>query len=251
MKFTKFLLVVLIGIFSDCHLFSEPSSVTQFDQGEYAYMDKLALSAGTDKSSAFHNYTQVYSQYFKNCKDHPIHFLEIGIYKGDSVKFWESYFPNATLHFIDITDAHIQYHSQRSSYHFIDQSNKRALQKFAASQEPFDIILDDGGHTMIQQINSFVALFDSLKPGGLYIIEDLHTSYWTSYGGSGNNEKAGKGTAVGYLKDLIDHVNFPGAASSCADASKLPENIKAQMNALREHIHAIHFYTSVCIIEKK
>lgn len=104
---------------------------------------------------------------------------------------------------------------------------------------------------MNQQINSFAALFPHLKAGGLYIIEDLHTSYWQVYGGSDNIEKASDGTTVGYLKDLIDHVNFPGAASECADAEKLPSHLKLQMNYLRDHIESIHFYTSLCIIEKK
>lgn len=155
------------------------------------------------------------------------------------------------MHFIDIAYKNILYHSSRSHYHFIDQSNKEDLHAFASQIGPFDIILDDGGHTMDQQINSLNALFPYLKAGGLYIIEDLHTSYWEVYGGSGNIEKANDGTAVGFLKDLIDHVNFPGSASACADASKLPEHLKLQMNDFRACIESLHFYTSLCIIVKK
>ena len=40
----------------------------------------------------------------------------------------------------------------------------------------FDIIVDDGGHTMLQQQNTLAALWDRLQPGGLFIVEDLHTS---------------------------------------------------------------------------
>lgn len=244
MKILLCMMAVLLGQLAN-------AGITPYDHEAYAQMDTLALAAGTDKSSAFHNYTKVYSQCFKNCKDQPINFLEIGIYKGDSVKFWESYFPQAELHFIDITDNYLQYHSTRSSYHYIDQSDKKALRRFADKHGSFDVILDDGGHTMHQQINSFIALFPHVKSGGLYIIEDLHTSYWKSYGGSGNNELADKGTAVGYLKHLVDQVNFPGAASTCADANKLPPEIKMQMNDLRLHIESIRFHTSLCIIEKK
>lgn len=222
-----------------------------YDPNAYESMDALALSAGTDKSSDFHNYTRIYSQYFNHYKNEPIKFLEIGIYKGNSVKFWEDYFPHAELHFIDIRPENILYHSARSHYHFIDQTHTKKLKTFAEQYGPFDVILDDGGHTMDQQIISFKALFSSVKPGGLYIIEDLHTSYWREYGGSGTLEKANSRTAVGYLKKLVDQINFAGAASGCADVQKLPERIKGQMNELRKSIEAIHFYTSLCIIEKK
>jgi hypothetical protein len=222
-----------------------------YDTDAYKFMDALALSAGTDKSSNHHNYTRIYSQYFSHFKNDPIKFLEIGIFKGNSVKFWEDYFPNAELHFIDVNSMNILYHSMRSHYHFIDQAHAIRLKRFAEKYGPFDVILDDGGHTMNQQITSFNALFSSIKPGGLYIIEDLHTSHWKTYGGSGNLEEANEGTAVGYLKSLVDHVNFPGAASGVADVHKLPEDIKCQMHWLRESIEAIHFYTSLCIIEKK
>jgi Methyltransferase domain len=247
--------IIILALFFLVTSFKHPlvsqSLVTHYDKAEYELMDNLALWAGTDKSSAFHNYTRIYSRYFKECKNKPIKFLEIGIYKGDSVRFWEAYFSKAELHFIDITDKHIHYHSSRASYHLIDQTNVRELRRFASVDGPFDIILDDGGHTMHQQISSFLALFPHLKSGGLYIIEDLHTSYWKSHGGSGNIEKANEGTTIGYLKDLIDHINFPGAASACADASKLPDNIKVQMNDFRQQIESIRFYTSICIIEKK
>jgi hypothetical protein len=227
------------------------SSATHYDDQAYQSMDALALQAGTDKGSSFHNYTKVYSQYFKFCRNEPIRFLEIGIYKGDSVKFWESYFPKADLHFMDITADYIQYYSDRSKYHYLDQSDLTLVQKLGVHEGPFDIILDDGGHTMAQQINSLIALFPSVKSGGLYIIEDLHTSYWKSHEGSGDVNHAGSGTAIGFLKNLIDDVNFPGAASYCADYHKLPASLQLQMNEMRHHIEAIHFYTSVCIIEKR
>ena len=63
----------------------------------YAKLDALALKAGTDKSSAQHNYTKIYSRYFSPIKDKPLKFLEIGIYKGNSVKMWENYFPNGVM----------------------------------------------------------------------------------------------------------------------------------------------------------
>ena len=104
---------------------------------------KFVLETGTDKSSAFHNYTRIYSKYLSKFKAAPIKFLEIGIYYGNSVKLWERYFPNADLHFIDIDPNQIHYHSIRSHYHFVDQANKKALSNFVIGEGgDFDVIID-------------------------------------------------------------------------------------------------------------
>ncbi len=219
----------------------------------YQIMDTLALNAGTDKSSAFHNYTSVYSKYFDKIKNDRLVFLEIGIYKGDSVKLWENYFPNADLHFIDITSEYIQYNSTRSHYHFLNQKNVLALEALGKDVGPFDIIIDDGGHTMTQQITSFKALFPFVKPGGMYVIEDLHTSYWNQYGGIGSFENpiGGKGTTVGFLQELVDSVNFVGASTECADFDKANASLLSRMTKYQKHIESIHFHSSLCIIIKR
>lgn len=228
------------------------AAVVSASQTGYAYMDSLALSAGTDKSSAWHNYTRVYSKYFDALKDIPIRMLEIGIYKGDSVKFWERYFPNAELHFIDITSKYIQYQSNRSAYHFLDQTDTAALQQLGESFGKFDIIIDDGGHTMEQQIASFKALFPYVNSGGMYVIEDLHTSYWREYGGNGtrSSPKAGSETTIGLLKSLIDDVNYIGASTQCADPAKASAALK-NLNEYKRHIESMHFYDSLCIIIRR
>lgn len=220
----------------------------------YEYLDRIAVNALTDKSSLHHNYTRIYAKYLDSIKNDRIKFLEIGIYKGNSVKMWEQYLPNAELHFIDITNQLIEYTSDRSKYHFLDQANFFHLTQFInETGGNFDIIVDDGGHRMDQQFNSFVALFPALKSGGLYIIEDLCTSYWACYGGGGDfsNPIAGPNTMIGTLKALIDFINTPSATTGCADIDKMPPELRANLNYFQENILSMHFYDSVCIIEKR
>lgn len=223
-------------------------------KAEYESMDRLALNAGTDKSSAFHHYTKVYADYFSPMKNEPLVFLEMGIYKGNSVKLWENYFPQATLHFIDINPSYIEYQSTRSHYHFVDQSNWLALHAFAKEVgQEFDVILDDAGHSSVAQIGAFQTLFPYVKSGGLYIIEDLHASYWQNYGGNGTMEhpKAGPGTCVHYLQSLVDDLNYSSARTACADEAKVPPHIRQEFDYYQDHIESIHFHKSVCIIRKK
>lgn len=240
---------ILLCLFCLCYC-----SLPAEEISEYEYLDKIAVNSLTDKSSLFHNYTKIYAKYLGNLKNKPIKFLEIGIFKGNSVKMWEQYLTKADLHFIDITSQHIEYFSERATYHYLDQANSAQLSQFIIDTGGnFDIICDDGGHRMDQQFNSFVALFPTLKSGGLYIIEDLCTSYWACYGGNGDfeNPKAGPGTMVGTLQALIDYINMPSAMTACADIDKMPPQLRANLNYFQENIVSMHFYDSVCIIEKR
>src|SRR5205085_1265677 len=106
-----------------CILLPAYLAAVDANEKKYRQLDKIALEAGTDKSSAYHNYTRVYSEYFSKYQNSPIKFLEIGIQYGNSVKLWERYFPNAELHFIDIDPKPILYFSDRAHYHFIDQTD--------------------------------------------------------------------------------------------------------------------------------
>ncbi|MGK5594566.1 MAG: hypothetical protein ACSNEK_04325 [Parachlamydiaceae bacterium] len=223
-------------------------------ESEYEYLDRLGVEAQTDKSSLFHNYTKIYAKHFSSLRNQPIKFLEIGICKGCSVKMWEQYFPKGDLYFIDITDKDIEYHSPRSKYFFLDQANVEQLRAFTKEAgEDFDIIIDDGGHRMDQQLNSFIVLFPTLKSGGLYIIEDLCTSYWKIYGGHGTTEKpkAKDGTTLRILQGLVDGINLPGATTWCADIEKMPPEQRAALNYFQENILSIQFYGNLCIVEKR
>jgi hypothetical protein len=229
-----------------CSFLLTQSALARVNQEDYRYMDELALAAGADKASNFHNYTEIYARYFAPLKDQPIKFLEIGIYKGSSVRLWEEYFKNAELHFMDITLARVEYSPQRAHYHIADQEKSQDLRKFIETAGgDFDIILDDGGHTMMQQSISFKYLFPHVKSGGMYIIEDLHTSYWPEFGG-GNHPR----TMINYLKGLIDDVNFVGAHTKRASHINVNPSLK-DLNLYREQIESIHFYDSVAIIIKR
>jgi hypothetical protein len=239
----KKILVMFIFCFSS---FLNNELRAALNQDEYLYLDQIALKTGADKGSNYHNYTDIYSRYFADLKDAPIKFLEIGIFKGASVKLWEEYFKNADLHFIDISFQEAEYFSERSHYHICDQASEAALKRFVQEAGgDFDIIIDDGGHTMLQQIISFKTLFPHLKSGGMYIIEDLHTSYWSSHGGGGPH------STVNFLKSLVDEVNFIGAKTTRASHLNIPSSVQKDLNIYRESIYSIHFYDSVAIILKR
>lgn len=219
-------------------------------------LDELALKYDTDKSSRFHSYTKQYEKYFEQLRNRPIKFLEIGFYIGASAHMWEDYFINGNLFFIDINPEILKYLNDFKRIHlnFVDQGDPVALNNYIKEVGgDFDIIIDDGGHTMLQQITSFNVLFPHVKSGGIYVIEDLHTSYpygpgYATYYGCGNPSQP---TAIDFLKKLVDCVNLPGARTTCADASKCPGNMIGDLPAYLAEIESVHFYCSLAFIIKK
>ena len=70
-----------------------------------------------------------------------------------------------------------QYESSNTKIYIGDQTDESFLKSILNENEKPDIIIDDRGHTSNQQISSFNFLFEELKVGGIYLVEDTHTSY--------------------------------------------------------------------------
>lgn len=208
------------------------------------------------KALVFHAYTKHYEKYFESMRNKPVKFLEIGFYRGSSAHMWEDYFVNGNLFFIDVNPevlAHAQ-EFKRVHIDLVNQDDAIALNNFILNVgSSFDIIIDDGGHTMSQQITSFITLFPYLKSGGVYVIEDLHTSYpyVSNYAMDYGCANPMQPTAIDFLKTLIDCINLPGARTACADSSKCPRNIISDLPNYLTEIEAIHFYCSLVFIIKK
>ncbi len=145
--------------------------------GQLASLARLESGADcTDKGALDHNFVEIYEKFFFQWKEEPIRILEIGIYGGGSLELWYKYFSKASVFGIDI-DPKQGMDNDRVQTFVADQSNRNQLQKFIdINGGDFDIIIDDGGHTMEQQQISLGCLFPYVKSGGYYVIEDLHTS---------------------------------------------------------------------------
>lgn len=126
----------------------------------------------TDKNMSGHGYNLAYDKFLLSNRMNIQKVIEIGTRKG-SINLWLEYFPNCKLFGIDIINPN--YNSDRFIYENIDQGNKTQWESFIKKHgSDFDLIIDDGPHTTPEQLISFDALFNTLKSGGIYIIEDLH-----------------------------------------------------------------------------
>lgn len=159
----------------------------------------------TDKCPRVHNYVGVYDIFLTSMRHTATDILEIGILKGRSMHLWADYFSVATIHGVDIVDkTHLKLPAGRARTYIGDQSSRKDLRSVVEKAgTKFDLILDDGGHTMEQQQISMGFLFPYLKGGGYYIIEDVHTSF-VGHNGKFGTTKDGKNSTL----TMINRYNY-------------------------------------------
>lgn len=148
-------------------------------------LSELAKIYPTDKDFTHNYYNRVYEEVFSPIRSSVKKVLEVGIggfwgevgwVHGNSLKVFRDYFENATIVGLDIQRYEIADLGPRVQVDWIDQSNKELVTEYAAQVVDFDIILDDGSHNTYDQQITFAQLMHSLKSGGIYVLEDLHTS---------------------------------------------------------------------------
>jgi len=140
-----------------------------------------------------HTYTDFYSTLFDHCRDSIKLVFECGIGTNDptlpstmtsngrpgaSLRVWKNYFFNANIYGADI-DKKILFNEDRIKTFFVNQLDKDSIEIMwkNINQNNFDLIIDDGLHTYESGVNLFLHSFQKLKKNGIYIIEDVHSSY--------------------------------------------------------------------------
>ena len=189
-----------------------------------------AAATSTDKGPGGHNYTELYERLFFPWQHEPITIFEIGIADGGSLAMWQAYFPKARIFAADILPK-TQFDNQRVRTLVADQANRDQLQAaMAVAGSDIHVLLDDGGHTMEQQQVSLGFLFKHVRPGGYYVIEDVHTSLpalWKGYG----VERGERNTTLRMLEDFVRSTH-----STIISKYMLPDEI-AHLNAQVESVN--------------
>ena len=183
------------------------------------------------------HYLPVYEREFARFKTRPISFLEIGVFLGGSLPMWKGYFPEGSrLTFIDIDPKCKEHEIEGTKVEIGNQADPEFLERLGKEYGPFDVILDDGSHVCEHQIASFKGLWKHLTDGGLYVVEDCHSSYWPGFGGG----YRAKDSFIEFSKNLIDAMH-----SWYTDQDDIfPFNPAARL------LNAVRYYDSIVAIEK-
>lgn len=183
------------------------------------------------------HYFDIYHRHFNAYRGKPITVVEFGVYHGGSVQMWKHYFgKKARIIGIDINPQCKDLEEKQIEIYIGDQEDRAFLRKLRKEVGPIDILIEDGGHTMKQQITTFEEMFPAVKDGGVYLVEDLHTSYWKEYGGKYKKP----GTFIEYSKHLIDQIN----AYHSKDKKNHP------VTSYTKQIQGMHIYDSIIVFDK-
>ena len=145
-------------------------------------LDRLGFIHGTDKASIMdvsgsctiaHDYLRHYDFLFSSFRADKFSLIEFGCLRGDSLRMWEQYFPNAEIYGVDIDESTKK--NEKGRVHIVigDATSQQTYDTLKAETGGAFIILDDASHAWGDQRRSFELFWDILSPGGFYVIEDL------------------------------------------------------------------------------
>lgn len=191
------------------------------------------------RSVKWEQYFEIYEHHFNKYISQNPTVLEIGVAHGGSTEMFQKYFENAEIFAIDydlqfkdvVTDLGVTVTPG-------DQGDPVFWNSYLQDKPEFDIIIDDGGHTMNQQLTTLLKTFPKLKPGGTYLVEDTHTSYWAAWGGGFNNPDS----FIEKTKTLVELLHSPFIKNPMP-----PEIILATF----QDLWSITYYNSVVVFEKR
>ncbi|WP_273728085.1 class I SAM-dependent methyltransferase [Brucella gallinifaecis] len=199
------------------------------------------------------DYFDVYDKEFSHFRHKRPTILEIGVYKGASLRLWKRFFGGrSTIVGVDIDPSCQAFHDPGSRV-FVEigsQDDSAFLQHVVSKYGPFDIIIDDGSHVSSHQIASFNALFlAGLKDGGIYFVEDLECIYW----GHTDEFRDGPVTSVDFFKMLVDVQNRIFSNYSYNDFALHVGTALDKFDApqIAQHIASVKFHRGIVIVEKK
>ena len=174
------------------------------------------------------SYFDAYAKEFMEYVGKPITFVEIGVMNGGSLFMWRSFFgEQARIIGVDLNPGARRLEQHGFEIHTGSQSDKEFWRNFFQKVGVVDVVLDDGGHTYRQQIVTANACIPHIRDGGKLMVEDVHTSYYPSFG------YPSPYSFINWAKSRVDQVNFrsnsipghPGNSSDCIHSVSFYESI--------------------------
>ena len=181
------------------------------------------------------HYFPIYERHFARWQNRSLVFWEVGISAGGSLQMWQRFFgPNALVVGIDI-NPHCKVHEAPGiAVRIGDQSDPVFLNSVIDEFGPPDVVLDDGSHQMSHTWDLFECVYPRVPKNGVYMVEDMHTSYWGKYGGGLDAPHS----FINRCKGLIDELNADHTKGAIAPSE------------FTRTTESISFYDSIVVFEK-
>lgn len=172
------------------------------------------------------HYFDIYHRHFSKFVGDEVNVLEIGVYSGGSLEMWRHYFGSkCRVYGVDIEEACKCYEDEYTEIFIGNQEDRNFWKAFKERVPVIDILIDDGGHRPNQQIVTLEEMLPHIRPGGVYLCEDVH--------GEHNGFSA-------FMQGFVNNLN----------ASRGIPELGFSATELQAWIRSVHFYSYVIVIEK-
>jgi hypothetical protein len=179
------------------------------------------------------HYFEAYHRHFQSFIGKDVHVLEVGVYSGGSLEMWREYFgPKCHLYGIDIREECKALEDESTKIFIGDQASHAFWANFRREVPKLDILIDDGGHQPEQQIVTLEEMLPHLRPGGVYVCEDIQ----------GELNKFGA-----YVRGLSSNLD------QCVQTIKpgVQKHLASVAASFQAEIGSVHFYPYMSVIEKR
>ena len=186
-----------------------------------AYFDAHTEGPGIWK---WRHYFDIYDRHLARFRGRPVRIVEVGVFGGGAIGMWREYFgPDVHIYGIDIDSSCRALEGEGVEIFIGDQSDPAFWEGFLAGDPEIDIVLDDGGHLPDQQSVTLECLLPAMRPGGVYICEDIQGAFQPFHA-------------------FVDGLTHPLSGIGFAEnAIAVP---------VHEHVASVHRYPLVTVIEK-
>jgi hypothetical protein len=204
-----------------------PAQTDQPDTGELErYFDGVSEGPGVLK---WRHYFDIYEQHLAQFRGRPVNMVEIGVFGGGSLEMWRHYLgKDAHIYGVDIDPETAKFRKPGVDIVIGDQGDPAFWARFLENVPAIDVVIDDGGHLPEQQAITLECLLPHIRPGGIYICEDIHGAFQPFH-------------------SMID-----GLCRSLSDIIITDrDNPRVLANALHRHVASVHHYPLLTVIEKR
>jgi hypothetical protein len=179
------------------------------------------------------HYFDIYDRHFSRFRNSAVNVLEVGIYSGGSLEMWREYFgPRSRIYGVDIQPACRAYERDGVQVFIGDQGDREFWKRFREQVPAIDIVVDDGSHIAEHQIVTFEELLPHLRPGGVYLCEDIY----------------------GVLQSFASYAfGFAHNLNACAKTVYNEDKERSEVRlptALQQSVASMHFYPYVTVVER-
>lgn len=191
-----------------------------------------------NRSFKWLHYFEIYNRHFGKYIGKDVTIMEIGVNKGGSLQIWKKILgPKARIIGVDISPSCKQLEEEQIEIYIGNQEDREFWKKIKQEIPKLDILIDDGGHYMNQQIVTFEEMFSHIKEDGVYICEDTFSSYNAEKYSSGYKNPS---TYIEYSKNFIDYLH-----------AWFSMDQDLTVNEYTRSMHSLHYYPGVVVVEKR